>query len=88
MSELAEDKILSTNDLLFKKTFAAEGNEDITSGLVYDFFGIKPEKLILKMPYSIESYLEMLKNNEIRKLRQTIKDLRASLITSDFIAEL
>jgi hypothetical protein len=40
---LAQDRILPTNDLMFKKAFASEGNEDITIGLIQDFFGFTPK---------------------------------------------
>lgn len=85
---LQQEKILPTNDLMFKKTFATEGNEDITIGLIKDFFGLTAKELILKTPYSIDEYMELLNKNEITVLRQTIKDIRASIITADFIAEL
>ncbi|MDR1439852.1 MAG: PD-(D/E)XK nuclease family transposase [Clostridiales bacterium] len=85
---MAKDRILPTNDLMFKKAFASEGSEDITIGLIQDFFGFAPKELVLKMPYSIDSYLELLGKNDIATLRQTIKDVRASLVASDFIAEL
>jgi hypothetical protein len=34
MAGFAEGRIPPTNDLMFKKTFASEGNEDITIGLI------------------------------------------------------
>jgi hypothetical protein len=73
---------------MYKKTFASNGNEDITIGLIHDFFGLMPKKLIFKMPYSIDAYRELVEKKEISTLRQSIKDVSASMITADFIGEL
>jgi hypothetical protein len=74
--------------LIYKKTFASEGNEDITIGLIQDFFGFTPKKLVFKLPYSIDECMKLVEKNEIPVLRQRFKDVRASLFDSDFIGEL
>jgi hypothetical protein len=73
---------------MYKKTFASEGNEDITIGLIHDFFGFKPEKLTLKTPYDIDSYSALVESERITELRRRIKDVSASMATSDFIGEM
>lgn len=77
-----------TNDLLFKKSLASKGNEDVLRGLISDFFGFEPEQVILENPYSIEDFKEILNGEETTVLRETRSDIRASLITASFTAEM
>ncbi|GHU58992.1 hypothetical protein AGMMS49975_26090 [Clostridia bacterium] len=71
------DRILPTNDLGFKKTFADTANLDILRGLINDFFGLNPVDIIIQNPYSIETYKKILKeaeeNGESVILRQTLR---------------
>jgi len=81
-------KVKPTNDLLFRKTLASEENKDILQGLIRDTFGINPETITIKNPYSIHAYTEI-KNNEIFLVeRETIKDVAVYLEMSDFTVEL
>jgi predicted transposase/invertase (TIGR01784 family) len=87
--------ILPTNDLAFKKIFASETNKDILSGLIADFLNIKADikDITIKNPYDIKTYKESIpldENNKIDiiKMRQTSRDVGASLISVDFSAEI
>ncbi|GHU56151.1 hypothetical protein AGMMS49975_18980 [Clostridia bacterium] len=86
------DRILPTNDLGFKKTFADTANLDILRGLINDFFGLNPVDIIIQNPYSIETYKKILKEAEEKGesiiLRQTLRDVTANLIFADFTAEM
>jgi predicted transposase/invertase (TIGR01784 family) len=80
--------IKPTEDLAFKKVLASEENKDILAGFIKDFFDIVPEQIVIKNPYSIESYMELLEKNDVRKLRQTLKDIGAEITGADFYAEM
>jgi predicted transposase/invertase (TIGR01784 family) len=81
-------KISPTSDLAVKKVLASEENKDILAGLTNDFFEFEPKDIIIKNPYSIKVYTELMGNNEIEKLRQTLRDIGASFVTSDFLSEI
>jgi len=81
-------RISAQNDLMFKKVLASEENIDILRGFINDFFGFEPKEITLTNPYSIAAYTEMLNGERVNILRQTLKDVTASLKTSAFTAEL
>jgi hypothetical protein len=81
-------KASPTNDLIFRKTFASKGNEDILAGLAKDFFLLEPKKITINNPYSIENYYEVIDGEKQITMRETIKDVSASFETEDFISEL
>jgi predicted transposase/invertase (TIGR01784 family) len=70
---------------------ASEENKDILAGLIHDFFQLKinAEDITIKNPYSIKAYKELIADSEhsIMKLRQTLKDVGASLSSLDLTAE-
>jgi hypothetical protein len=73
-----------------KKVLTSKGNEDILCGLINDFFDISAttDEIIIEAPYNIEAYKEYVNNMETRVLRQTVKDIAATLKRADFISEL
>ncbi len=81
-------KVLATNDLLFKKVLASEENKDILAGFIQDFFDIIPEEIIIHNPYSIHDYKEIIENEEITVLRETMRDISVSLKVADITMEL
>ena len=81
------ERILPTSDLGFKKVLASEENKDILAGFIKDFFGIKAEDIVIEKPYSIAICKELIKNEEVTKLRQTLKDVAASFKVADFVSE-
>jgi predicted transposase/invertase (TIGR01784 family) len=81
-------KISPTNDLIFRKTFASKGNEDILAGLAKDFFSLEPRKITINNPYSIESYYKIVADKKELSARETIKDISASFEMEDFICEM
>ena len=86
---MAEPKrIPPTNDLMFKKLMASEENKDILGGLITDVLGIIPEDLKIISPYSIELCKELLGDEDVNKLRYTLRDIAASFKMGDFVSEL
>jgi predicted transposase/invertase (TIGR01784 family) len=87
---LTGKRIEATGDLAFKKVFGSVGNEDIVAGLFEDFFGFKPTNVVITNPYDIKAYARKLKDSggDFSILRETLNDVGADLITSDFIAEM
>jgi predicted transposase/invertase (TIGR01784 family) len=81
------ERILPTSDLAFKKVLASEENKDILAGLIEDFFEIKAEDIVIEKPYSIAICKELIENEEVTKLRQTLKDVAASFKVADFVSE-
>ena len=81
------ERILPTGDLAFKKVLASEENKDILAGLIWDFFEIKATDIVIEKPYSIAVCKELVENEEITKLRQTLKDVSASFKVADFVSE-
>ena len=81
------ERILPTSDLGFKKVLASEENKDILAGLIKDFFEIKAEDIVIEKPYSIAVCKELIENEEVSKLRQTLKDVAASFKSADFVSE-
>ncbi len=81
-------KVLATNDLLFKKVLASEENKDILAGFIQDFFNIVSEEIIIHNPYSIHDYKEIIENEEITVLRETMRDISVSLRVADITMEL
>jgi hypothetical protein len=84
--------ITPTNDLLFRKTFASTGSEDILGGALSDFFGIHPDTkdIVLENPYSIKDYEELLDadvNDAVVVLRETKRDVTATFQEADFTSE-
>lgn len=67
---------------------ASEENKDILQGFIYDFFDIQPKELIIENPYSIDDYMEILEGEEINVLRQTCRDISASILTANITVEL
>jgi predicted transposase/invertase (TIGR01784 family) len=86
------NKLLPTNDLAFKKAFADARNTDVLRGLINDFFGLDPEEIIVKHPYDIELYKKEFREAKARGeevvLRQTLRDITASLVFADFTSEM
>jgi predicted transposase/invertase (TIGR01784 family) len=84
------ERISPTEDLAFKKVLASEENKDILGGLIKDFFGmeVSEDEITIEKPYNISFYRELIKNNEVTQLRETVKDISASLKTANFISEL
>jgi predicted transposase/invertase (TIGR01784 family) len=81
------ERILPTSDLAFKKVLASEENKDILAGLIQDFFDIKAEDIVIEKPYSIAVCKELIDNEEVTKLRQTLKDVAATFKSADFVSE-
>ena len=81
------DRISPTGDLAFKKVLASEENKDILAGLIGDFFCIEVEELAIENPYSIAAYVELVKDEKITVLRNTLKDVAATFKTADFVSE-
>jgi len=85
-------KISRTNDLAFKKAFASQGNVNSIIGLAKDILGIDIKKISFKQPYSIDSYIKMIKEKKFAAFQQTIRDLSASVVIenkdSNFTVEL
>jgi hypothetical protein len=83
-------RIKPTSDLAMKKVLTSKGNEDILCGLINDFFDISAttDEITIEAPYNIEAYKEYVNNMETRVLRQTVKDIAATLKRADFISEL
>jgi predicted transposase/invertase (TIGR01784 family) len=88
VAALQAARISPTSDLAFKKVLASEDTKDVLAGFISDILLFTPADITLKNPYSIDIYSELLKGNDINKLRQTIKDVAASLKTLDFISEM
>jgi len=87
-------RLLPSNDLAFKKLFGSEDCKDILRGIIGDFFDVWPEidDITISSPYSIEAYMEILKQADgkeeaVKKLRQTIKDVSADFKVAGFCAE-
>jgi hypothetical protein len=83
-------RIKPTSDLAMKKVLTSKGNEDILCGLINDFFDISAttDEISIESPYNIEAYKEYVNNTESRVLRQTVKDIAATIKRADFISEL
>ncbi len=81
-------KVLATNDLLFKKVLASEENKDILAGFIQDFFEIIPDEIIINNPYSIHDYKEIIENEEVTILRETMRDISISLKLMNITLEL
>ena len=81
-------RISPTLDLAFKKVFANNENTSILKGLIHDFFGISPNKITIENPYSINDYQEISEGNAINVLRETKRDITATLEMGDFITEM
>ena len=79
-------KKTATSDLVFRKTFASKGNEDILAGLAKDFFSIEPKDITINNPYSIENYYKIIDGE--RKLLSTIHDVKASFKNGDLLCEM
>ena len=77
-----------TNDLAFKKVLGSNENIHILGGLIKDFFFIEPEGLTVENPYSIKAYKELIKNEEVFRLRPTISDIAAIMRIADYRSEL
>ena len=77
-----------TNDLAFRKVLGSNENIHILAGLIKDFFAIEPIDLAIENPYSIKAYKELLKDQDIFRLRQTISDIAATMKWSDYSSEL
>jgi hypothetical protein len=91
---LRVDHIEPLGDLAFKKVFSSEDSKEVLAGLIHDFFGISPEKIILRNPYSIKAYCEQVEaeaeseDAAIRNvLRHTARDISARLELADFVVE-
>ena len=84
------NRISATGDLAFKKVFASEEHKACLSGLISDFFGVdvSAEEITIENPYSIASYREIVKGEDVPILRHTLKDVAASLKFADFVSEL
>ena len=80
--------ILPTGDLAFKKVMSSEENKDILAGLIEDFFGIKAKGLKIEKPYSIAICKEYVDQGEVSKLRETLKDVAATVESADITAEI
>jgi predicted transposase/invertase (TIGR01784 family) len=71
-------KYLPTNDLLFKKAFASEGNEDILRGFINDILGTDFLEVTVKSPYSISEFeTEDIGEGKEEKLTEIIRDIFA-----------
>ena len=81
-------KIMPTSDLAFKKVMSSEENKDILAGLIEDFFGIKAKGLKIEKPYSIAICKEYVDQGEVSKLRETLKDVAATIEAADITAEI
>jgi hypothetical protein len=83
-------RIRPTSDLAMKKVLTSKGNEDILCGLINDFFDISAtaDEISIETPYNIEAYKEYVNKRQSRVLRQTVKDIAATLKRADFISEL
>ena len=77
-----------TNDLAFRKVLGSNENVHILAGLIKDFFFIEPADLTIENPYSIKAYKELLKDQEVFRLRQTISDIAAIMRWADYRSEL
>ena len=82
------ERISPTGDLAFKKVLASEENKDILSGLIKDFFEVEVDELTIESPYNIAAYKEVVKDEEVKVLRQTISDVAATFKTADFVSEM
>ena len=80
--------ISPTNDLAFRKVLSSNDNIHILAGLIKDFFFIEPTELTIENPYSIKAYKELLKDQEVFRLRQTISDIAATMRWADYRSEL
>ena len=80
--------IMPTSDLAFKKVMCSEENKDILAGLIEDFFGIKAKGLKIEKPYSIAICKEFANQGEVSKLRETLKDVAATIEAADVTAEI
>ncbi|MBG9989108.1 PD-(D/E)XK nuclease family transposase [Aerococcaceae bacterium DSM 111176] len=47
---------MPTNDLLFKKTFASAGHEEILIGFLQDVLQVDVESVKVKQPYHIDQF--------------------------------
>jgi hypothetical protein len=83
-------RIKPTSDLAMKKVLTSKGNEDILCGLINDLFDISAtiDEISIDTPYNIEAYKEYVNNMETRVLRQTVKDIAATLKRADFIIKI
>jgi predicted transposase/invertase (TIGR01784 family) len=83
-------RISPTGDLAFKKVLASDENKDILCGLINDFFNVNVtvDEITIKNPYNIKEYRELIKDNNVSILRETIKDVSASFKCFDFISEM
>ncbi|MDR1204008.1 MAG: Rpn family recombination-promoting nuclease/putative transposase [Peptococcaceae bacterium] len=76
-----------TNDLVFRKATTTPGeSEEVLWGTIHDFFGIDAKDIVISNPYSFHSYFE--RDGEVRKIKETIKDISAAFDAGDFIVEL
>jgi len=83
-------KHLSSKDQFPPMTFTSEEHKICLSGLISDFFGVDVpvEEITIENPYSIASFREVIKDEEVPVLRHTLKDVAASLKFADFVSEL
>jgi hypothetical protein len=82
---------MPTHDLLARKIFSSNGNKDVIQAILHDFFevDVKVSDISFANPYSIDSYLELLKNGEIDQVyRQTITDVMVNIQIADFQLEI
>jgi len=77
-----------TNDLAFKKVLGNNENIHILEGFIRDFFLIDPKGLTVENPYSIKAYKELIKDEEVYKLRMTVADISATMNFADYTSEL
>ena len=82
------ERISATSDLAFKKVLGSEENKDILAGFIKDFFEVEAEEIVIEKPYSVTICKEYMQQEEISRLRETLKDVAASFRTADFISEL
>ena len=82
------DRIPPTSDLAFKKVFTSEESKDILAGLIEDFFEVEALELAIEKPYSIAICKEFVENQEVSRLRETLKDVAATFKIADFVSEM
>ena len=73
-------KISRTNDLAFKKAFASQSNVNTIIGLAKDILNIDIKEISFKQPYSIDSYIKMIKEKQFAAFQQTIRDISANAV--------
>ena len=73
---MQEKKVLTTNDLVFKKVFASPGNSHILIGFINDILGLHVEEVTIVDTYNIRSFYD---ENGNPDLRYTQVDVLAKL---------